>query len=140
MERAAAAHGSPIGVRAALSLEGLRAKAVMERAKAEAEFNELSLEAMNLEAVLLAFDSEIIDIDIQIAASKSDASKEEIERLSKEYEEHYLQAMEIMRGRNDDEGMPFDADLLPPSSPLRRYNPGGHGSSPMSGIHIMHTR
>lgn len=118
----------------------------MEKAKVQAEFDQISLQAMNLEAVLLAYESEIIDYDIQIAASKTDSSKEDVDRLTKEYEEHYLQALDIMRIRDDDAGMPFDPALLAPSSsPLgrfgvgRRRGGGVRGSSPMSGIGIIRT-
>lgn len=124
-------------MRASLSLEGLRSKAALERAKVQADYNSIWLKLMNLEAVILASDSEIIDFDIQIATSKSDSSKEEIDQLTKDYEEHYQAAMEALRTREEDDGMQFDPIPLPPSSsPLRRY---AVGSSPMSGIHVMHS-
>lgn len=121
-----AAHAAEVeaDLQAALSLEAQRARIRLEKARAQNNYDQAKFELMKHEAILLAYDSDLMDINIKIAANTSSESRAHYERLTKENEHQYFESMEAIQAEDDDHGMPFDPILIA-SSPLSRFNAAG---------------
>lgn len=122
---------------------------MFEHATALAVWETSNLHSMGLKSIALAHESELLDVDIQIA-QRDALGAEDLDRLNAVFQQHCEFAMEEVRERErmagENAGLGMFLDMPPmrrngpyiaqaSSSPLRRY--GGPRSSPMSGINVI---
>ncbi len=64
-----------------------------------AEHEEMELRAMNVKAVVLALEADLLDLEIKEAEGNPNTSKEELARLHADYDAHYVKALEELKIR-----------------------------------------
>ncbi len=128
---------------AALDVEGKRARLEHKRGHLKVQLQEIHLQALNVKALLLAIEADILDLDLIMAEENPNTSKEELARLHADYDAHYVRALEELqiRGRTPTFNRVRDMTSVSMSSPTRppASSPLGHltRASPMSDIRMV---
>lgn len=103
-----------------LSAEGRRAKLAHVLAVGTLEHRKHVLHGLSLFAKKVAMEIDLVNFDIDALEEDINSDTQQVTDTLANYNVHYMAALEEVRQRDDDEGMPWDSSLLAnSSSPVR---------------------